>query len=101
MKSLLMNSGEGSNHKFRLAQLKITRMGETPRTKRSYGHVIWKGVRKSALKGVVNWRLKKTQQIYKVSTPCLDDHNLKEEELESVGDMSQNGQELVTSAWLV
>ena len=32
---------------------------------------------------------KTTQQIYKVSTPCLDDHHVKEEELKSVGDMSK------------
>ena len=30
-----------------------------------------------------------TQQLYKVSTPCIDDHHFKEEELESVGEMSQ------------
>ena len=26
-----------------------------------------------------------TQQLYKVSTPCIDDHHFKEEELKSVG----------------
>ena len=36
--------------------------GRNSKHKRSYGHMIWKGVRKSALKGVVNWRIKKTQQ---------------------------------------
>ena len=30
---------------------------------------------------------KTTQQLYKVSTPCLDDHQFKEEELESVGEV--------------
>ena len=29
---------------------------------------------------------KTTQQLYKVSTPCIDDHHFKEEELKSVGD---------------
>ena len=29
-----------------------------------------------------------TQQLYKVSTPCLDDHHFKEEELKSVGELS-------------
>ena len=28
-----------------------------------------------------------TQQLYKVSTPCLDDHHFKEEELKSVGEI--------------
>ena len=31
---------------------------------------------------------KTTQQLYKVSTPCMDDHQCKEEENESVGDLS-------------
>ena len=31
---------------------------------------------------------KTTQQLYKVSTPCIDDH-FKEEELKSVGELSQ------------
>ena len=31
---------------------------------------------------------KTTQQLYKVSTPCIDDHHFKEEELKSVGDLS-------------
>ena len=30
-----------------------------------------------------------TQQLYKVSTPCIDDHHFKEEEMKSVGDLSQ------------
>ena len=32
---------------------------------------------------------KTTQQLYKVSTPCIDDHHFKEEEMESVGELSQ------------
>ena len=31
---------------------------------------------------------KTTQHLYKVSTPCLDDHQFKEEELGSVGELS-------------
>ena len=30
-----------------------------------------------------------TQQLYKVSTPCIDDHHFKEEEMKSVGDLSK------------
>ena len=30
-----------------------------------------------------------TQQLYKVSTPCIDDHHFKEEEIKSVGELSQ------------
>ena len=32
---------------------------------------------------------KTTQQLYKVSTPCIDDHHFKGEELKSVGELSQ------------
>ena len=32
---------------------------------------------------------KTTQQLYKVSTPCIDDHHFKEEAMESVGELSQ------------
>ena len=32
---------------------------------------------------------KTTQQLHKVSTPCIDDHHLKEEETKSVGELSQ------------
>ena len=68
---------------------------------------------------------KKTEQLHKVSSPCLDDHHFKKEELESVEELSQvcsqivlqclylarigrpdilldqspNGQELVTDVW--
>ena len=32
---------------------------------------------------------KTTQQLYKVSTPCIDDHRFNEEELKSVGELSK------------
>ena len=32
---------------------------------------------------------KRTEQLYRVSTPGLDDHHLKKEELESVGELSK------------
>ena len=31
---------------------------------------------------------KTTQQLFKVSTPCIDDHHIKEEEMKSVGELS-------------
>ena len=31
---------------------------------------------------------KTTEQLYKVATPCMDDHQSKEEENESVGELS-------------
>ena len=32
---------------------------------------------------------KTTQQLYKVYTPCIDDHHFKEEELKSEGELSK------------
>ena len=32
---------------------------------------------------------KTTQQLFKVSTPCIDDHHFKKEELKSVGELSK------------
>ena len=32
---------------------------------------------------------KTTQQVYKVATPCIDDHQLKEKEMGSVGELSK------------
>ena len=38
---------------------------------------------------------KTTQQLYKVPTPCIYDHYLKEEELKSVGELSQVSSQIV------
>ena len=38
---------------------------------------------------------KTTQQLYKVSTPCIDDHHFKEEELKSVGELSNTCSQIV------
>ena len=38
---------------------------------------------------------KTTQQLYKVSTPCIDDHHFKEEETKSVGEMSHTCSQIV------
>ena len=38
---------------------------------------------------------KTTQQLYKVSSPCIDDHHFKEEELKSVGELSRVWSQIV------
>ena len=38
---------------------------------------------------------KTTQQLYKVSTPCIDDHHFKEEDMKSVGELSQVRSQIV------
>ena len=42
---------------------------------------------------------KTTQQLYKVSTPCIDDHHFKEEETKSVGELSNTCSQIVLK-WL-
>ena len=38
---------------------------------------------------------KTTQQLYKVSTPCIDDHHFREEETKSVGELSNTCSQIV------
>ena len=38
---------------------------------------------------------KTTQQLYKVSTPCIDDHHFKDEETKSVGELSNTCSQIV------
>ena len=42
---------------------------------------------------------KTTQQLYKVSTPCIDDHHFKEEEMKSVGELSHVCSQIVLNAY--
>ena len=42
---------------------------------------------------------KTTQQLYKVSTPCIDDHHFKEEEMKSVGELSQVCSQIVLTCF--
>ena len=44
---------------------------------------------------IVRLANKTTQQLFKVSTPCIDDHHFKEEEMESVGEFSQVSSQIV------
>ena len=37
---------------------------------------------------IVNWQTKNDATTLQVSTPCIDDHHFKEEELKSVGELS-------------
>ena len=50
----------------------------------------------SALSDIANWYIKKTEkQLYTVSTLCLDDHNFKQEELETFGEFSKVWSQIV------
>ena len=50
--------------------------------------MIWLVMQRSVWNDIVSWQTKRTQQLYKVSTPCIDDHHFKEEEMKSVGELS-------------
>ena len=47
----------------------------------------WKGHAKKCVERYCELANKTTQQLYKVSPPCIDDHHSKEEELKSVGEL--------------
>ena len=38
---------------------------------------------------IVSWQTGRLNNSTKVSTPCIDDHHFKEEELKSVGELSK------------
>ena len=45
--------------------------------------------RKCVERILANWQTRKWSSFFKISSPCLDDHQFKQEELESVGELSQ------------
>ena len=53
---------------------------------------------KGALRGIANWQVKKTEQVYKVSTPCLDDHNFKNENWKQLENCQMSAPRLSRSA---
>ena len=53
-----------------------------------HGPSIWKVMPRNEWNAVASPANKTTLVLYKVSTPCLDDHTFKEEELGSVGELS-------------
>ena len=89
MIQLLNNQRRCLNHVFLLEQLKNYQDGKNLTHKRWRGPTTMKDMLKNALSDTVNWAHKKIEQLYKVSTSCLDDHQLKQEELESVGELSE------------
>ena len=62
---------------------------EKPRAKTVAWSHDMKGHVKKCVERYCELANKKIEQLYKVSTPCLDDHHFKEEEMESVGELSK------------
>ena len=52
------------------------------------GPTTWKVMQRNVWKDIANWRTKQLNSYTKVATPCIDDHQCKEEENESVGELS-------------
>ena len=82
--------GQLQNH-VRIANFRGRNRKITIPSKSSYFFmVLWHGWSCKEVCGTILWVAKKTtQQLYKVSTPCIDDHRFKEEELKSVGQLSK------------
>ena len=55
----------------------------------------WLVMQRSVSNDIVSCANKTTQQLYKVSTPCIDDHHFKEEEMKSVGELSNTCSQIV------
>ena len=54
--------------------------------------VLWYGWSCKEMRGTILWvgnEQETTQQLYRVSTPCIDDHHSKEEQLKYVGELSE------------
>ena len=57
------------------------------------------GHAKKCVERYCEWSNRTTQQFYKVSTPCIYDHHFKEEEMKSVGELSQVCSQIVLKCW--
>ena len=45
--------------------------------------------KKCVERNMSSWQTTRLNNYYKVSTPCIDDHHFKEEEMKSVGEWSK------------
>ena len=89
MKILLSNTEKCLNHECLLEQLRNYQGGNNLTLKQLRGLTTWKNMLKNVWRDIASWQTKKTQQLYKVSTPCVDDHHFKKEEPESVRQLSE------------
>ena len=53
------------------------------------GPTTWKDMLVKCVERYCELANKKVEQLYKVSSPCSDDHQFKQEELESVGELPE------------
>ena len=68
-----------------------------------HGPMTWEVMQRNVWKDIANLRMKETEQSYKVATPCMDDHQFREEENGSAGETCSCGNDmdkkLVTNVW--
>ena len=88
MKSLMRKIQKCLNHVFLLWQLKNYQGGINLTQKKLRGPATWKDMPENALRHAAS-RQTRVEQLYEVSSPCLEDHQVKQEELESVGELTQ------------
>ena len=83
--------GQLQNH-VRIANFSGENRKTSIPSKSSYffmGLMIWSVMQRNCVERYCELANKTTQQLYNVSTPCIDDHHFKEEEMKSVGELSQ------------
>ena len=97
MKLILRSTEKCLNHVFVLGQLQNYQGGKSVMQKLWRRPTIWKDKLKKSLERCCELANKKTEQVYKVSSPCLDEHEIKKEELESVGELSQVCSQIVSN----
>ena len=59
-----------------------------------HGRMTWKVMQRSAWKNIANWQTNNST-VTQVETPCIDDHQFKEEEMGSVGELSHECSQIV------
>ena len=62
---------------------------DKPRAKKSAWFYDMEGHARKCVERYFELANKKTEQLYKVSHPCLNDHQMKKEELENNGELSE------------
>ena len=103
-RSSLNNRRRCLDHAFLLEQLKSYQDGKNLTQKQLHGPPTWKDMLESALNDVANWQTRKWSSYFKVSSPCLDDHQFRQEALEAVGEVSKVCSQIVLKclylAWM-
>ena len=87
--SLVRITRKCSNHESLLEQLNNYQGGKILTQRRWCGPTTWMGRAQKCVERCCELANKKTKQFFKVSSPCLDDHHFKKEELETVGALSK------------